>query len=358
MVDWRTYRIASKTVSSSYILFSLDNYVSYNNGNNNYKHIYCSNYSPFYSWRENDFIEINNDVTRHRDSGHYFSRNDELRISCSHGCGHSYEEYEDLKTKCNALERERNDLRNDLNEWKGKYDEIKEQLNTERIDGLNSRAAERLEEQRTRSALESRSTLLEKDLTNARDENTSLKNLIEEGKTESGLIRTEKGQKDEEVRRIEEQLANLRIEKERELTQKNNQLSEKENELRFKDEEIQRLRSWKGQSKEELLTEKLNSERQNLELFSTELGASLEQIQGLIRYHERLFQARKNHNQSNIETHEDNIAQVKEELRVVNISMINIQEISRKCDKIAELSWELTQIQTQQYEAKQEVPTN
>jgi hypothetical protein len=40
------------------------------------------------------------------------------------------------------------------------------------------------------------------------------------------------------------------------------------------------------------------------------------------------------------------------------IDMIDIQEILEKCEKIAELNWELSQIQQQQFEARQEIPTN
>ncbi|CAG8660388.1 13912_t:CDS:2, partial [Ambispora leptoticha] len=57
--------------------------------------------------------EIDNDVTRYRHSGYYFSSNNEVRSSCHHGCGHSHREYDDLRDKYNALERERNDLRTD-----------------------------------------------------------------------------------------------------------------------------------------------------------------------------------------------------------------------------------------------------
>jgi chromosome segregation ATPase len=358
MVNWRTYRITSKTIGSNHILFYLDNYVSYSNSSyNKYKHIYCSNCSPFYNWRENDFIEIDNDIARYRESGYYFSSISEVRLSC-HGCGHSQTEYDDLKTRCSALERERNDLRTDRDNWRRKYDELKDQLNTERTNNINTRANERLEEQRTRSALESEKTLLERDLTNAKNEITSLKNLIEEGKTELGLVRTEKSQKEEEIKRIEEELSNLKIENERDLTQKINQLTEKESKLRQKDEEIQRLRSQRELSQEELLIEKLRSEKANLESFATELKIDLEKTQSLIDDHKQLFQAQKTDNQTNISTCENSIVRIKRDLQNSGVGIISIQEVCRKCEKIAELNWELTQIQSHQYQAQQEVPTN
>lgn len=65
--------------------------------------------------------------------------------------------------------------------------------------------------------------------------------------------------------------------------------------------------------------------------------------------------AQKNHNQANIDIHEENISKVKQELADQKISVVHIQEICRKCEVIAKLRWELEQSQ-QQFEARQEVP--
>ena len=55
------------------------------------------------------------------------------------------------------------------------------------------------------------------------------------------------------------------------INEKNSQLKEKETELKRKEEEIKKLRNQKGLSQKELLTEKLSSEKSNLELLANEL---------------------------------------------------------------------------------------
>ena len=128
-----------------------------------------------------------------------------------------------------------------------------------------------------------------------------------------------------------------KAEKDIEINQKNSQLREKDTELHRREEEINNLRNQKGLSHEELLTEKLTSKKRNLELFATELKIDLEQIHSLSKYHERLLVAQKDHNQANIDIHEANISRVKQELTDQEISVVHIQEICRKCKRIAEL---------------------
>jgi len=264
MVNWKEYRITNRgEVNSVYILFYLDSPVSYNNSsiNTNFKHIYCSNSSPFCNWRENEFIEIDNDVTRYRASGYHFNNTSELRITCHYGCGHSQGEYEALKEKSNTLERERNDLRTDRDNWRRKHDEIKEQLtnqlSAEILRNTTEMASEKLSRQGTESTLRGEKTLLERDLTTAGNEITSLNNLVGEGRNELRLVRTENEtqltQKNDKISELEETLANLRIEKEREkvakdteINRKVSELSEKERELRLKDEKISKFTKSKG----------------------------------------------------------------------------------------------------------------
>ena len=139
------------------------------------------------------------------------------------------------------------------------------------------------------------------------------------------------------IQSLTNQLADLRVES----GEKDSKLREKEGELERKDEEIKHSQSQAGLSKEELLKEKLRSEKVNLELFVSQLEVSLEQINSLSKYHEKLFQARKERNQVNSEVHEENIERVKQELLEKKVNIINIQEICRKCEKIAELRSEL-----------------
>jgi len=86
------------------------------------------------------------------------------------------------------------------------------------------------------------------------------------------------------------------------------------------------------------LTEKLRSEKGNLDLFVSQLGINLEQIHSLSKYHEKLFIARKNQNRANIDAHEENIARTKQEFSDQGINIINIREICQKCERIAEFS--------------------
>jgi len=178
---------------------------------------------------------------------------------------------------------------------------------------------------------------LEEQLKSSKGEETRLTKDLEITKEELKLVRIEKDTKvgalkvklDQEVNKIQE------LEKEK--VEKDSELKEKTKELERKEEEIKLLKNQAGLSQEELLVEKLRFEKRNLEIFAIELRINLEQINNLIRYHERLFQAQKNHSQDNIATHDDNIFRIKQELLDSTISIVNIQEICGKCEKIAEL---------------------
>ncbi|CAG8581275.1 41289_t:CDS:10 [Gigaspora margarita] len=107
-------------------------------------------------------------------------------------------------------------------------------------------------------------------------------------------------------------------------------------------------------SREELLNEKVNLKKEKLEVFANNLGINPDEIDNLLRYYERLIQARKNYNQVNIETHEGNINRVKGIIRQGGVSVENTNKCCRKCEKVAKLRIELNEIRQQQYEARQE----
>jgi len=109
-------------------------------------------------------------------------------------------------------------------------------------------------------------------------------------------------------------------------------------------------------SREELLNEKVNLKNDKLETFANNLGINLNEVDNLLRYYERLINARKNYNQINIGTHEGNINRVKGTLRQNGVSVGNTNKCCRKCEKVAKLRIELNEIRQQQYEARQEVP--
>ena len=109
-------------------------------------------------------------------------------------------------------------------------------------------------------------------------------------------------------------------------------------------------------SREELLNEKVNLKNDKLETFANNSGIGLNEVNNLLRYYERLIHARKNYNPTNIETHEGNINRVKEGLRQNGVNAGDTQKCCRKCEKVAKLRIELSEIRQQQFEARQEVP--
>ncbi|CAG8449868.1 9085_t:CDS:2 [Ambispora gerdemannii] len=109
-------------------------------------------------------------------------------------------------------------------------------------------------------------------------------------------------------------------------------------------------------SREELLNEKVNLKNEKLEIFANNSGINANEVDNLLRYYERLINARKNYNQVNIGTHEGNINRVRGIIRQSGVSVENTQKCCRKCEKVAKLRTELNEIRQQQYEARQEVP--
>lgn len=182
---------------------------------------------------------------------------------------------------------------------------------------------------------------------------TTSQNQVQQKENEIGRLEIRLDQRRDDMKILENQLSDLWVND-----------GKKDEKLRQKNEEIERLKNLAenhdkraDKSQEELLNEKIRSEKRSLELFANqELKIDMEQIYSLSKYHERLFIARKTHNQANIDVHEGNISRAKKELQErAKISVINLQEICQKCERIAEFNWELNQIQ-QQYEAHQEVP--
>lgn len=372
MVNWRTYRITGKSISSNrWVNFSLDGYVYYNYGSNSYQAIYCQDTSPFNSWHIGDYIEIDNDQTRSYSYGsYYFGSLTQVRHTChhgcGHGCGHSHKEYDDLKEKYSTLERERNDLRTDRDNWRKKHDELKDKLNDEKIKSANEMANEKLSRQNTESTLRNEKKLVEEKLENFKTEKVGFLKQIEDGKQELGLIRVEKDkqlelienkltQKDDKLKELEKEMEALRVDKEKVISQKENSLKETGGELKRREQEIKVLQNERFRTQEELLIEKLNSEKSNLEVVASELGINLEAVHSLVKHYQRLLFARKERNRVVVEKSEEEIAKTKQTLLVSEISIENVRKISRECEKLAVLSWELEQIQ-QQYEAMQEVP--
>ena len=355
MEDWRTYKITSKDTKSNCILFYLGNYVNYRNGSYNYKHIYCSNSNPFHNWREGDFIEIDNDVSRNRESGHYFGNTGEARINCSNVCGHSHGEYDDMKDKCDALEVERDDLRADRDSWRKKRDEIKDQLNNEKFESANKLAEEKLKSQNTELTLINEIKLEKEKTKNLETKSAGLSKQVEDITKELNLVRAEKDKKDNELKELEKKMKTLQVDNEKVIIEKDNFLKEISDESKRKEQEIKKLQGEKFRNEWDLLNRRLSLEKGDLEVFASNLGIDLEEIYNLTENYEKLFFARKEHNRSVVKDSEGKIAKTKQSLLNSEINIDNIQKISRECERLAELSWSLEQV-PQQYEAKQEIP--
>ncbi|CAI2173155.1 11937_t:CDS:2, partial [Funneliformis geosporum] len=293
-------------------------------------------------------IEIADKKNSKKNSGHYFGNICEVRINCHYVCGHSHKEYDDMRDKYNALERERNDLRTDRDNWRRKHDELKDQLNNEKIRSANELANEKLNRQSTESTLRNEKRLAEEKLENFKTEKVGFLKQIEDGKKELGLIRVEKDkkivsieekltQKDDELRKLEKKMEVLRVDKEKAIRQKENSLKETSGELKRKEQEIKVLQSQRFRTQEELLIERLNSEKSNLEVFASELKIDLEAIHSLTKNYQRLLFSRKERNRSVVEDSEGKIAKTKQSLLSSNISIENVRKISQECEKLAGL---------------------
>jgi len=79
MTNWRQYKITSKSTNSRYIRFSLDGYVRYNNGSENW--VDCENRTPFDGLVVGDMIEIDTDRVCNYGSGYEFPNTSVVRKS-------------------------------------------------------------------------------------------------------------------------------------------------------------------------------------------------------------------------------------------------------------------------------------
>ncbi|CAG8705279.1 13555_t:CDS:2, partial [Cetraspora pellucida] len=262
-------------------------------------------------------------------------------------------------------------------DYKEKYeDALKEidRLKNERIGENRRHNNEILNKERENAALRVENTRKDEQLTSANNQVIDLSRRLENKEEEVGIVRREKeeqaimfenklDQKSTLLENVRQSLRDLEIRNEREKSEKDSEVREKDSELRTKEEElkrkgeeVKRAQRKADQSQEELLTEKIRIKYEKLEIFANRIEINLQQVNDLCRYCERLIRTRKSGNQVNIETHEDNIARVREGLRQRGLQIENIQKFCNKCEKIAKLRVELSEIrqQQQQYEARQE----
>ncbi|CAG8641419.1 38762_t:CDS:10, partial [Gigaspora margarita] len=270
---------------------------------------------------ENGMKLIEGELRLH--SGYYFGSTSEVRGSCHHGCGHSHTEYEDLKAKYNKL-------------------------NDEKLKNANEMANEKLSRQNTESTLRNEKKSVEEKLENFKTEKVGFLKQIEDGKQELSLIRVEKDnqlalienkltQKDDKLKELEKAMEALRVDKEKVIIRKDNSLQEASGELKRKEREIKELQKEGFQTREALLIGKLNSEKDNLEVFASELRINLAEVHNLTKNYQRLLFARKERNRKVVEESEEKIAQTKQTLLNSEVSVENIRKISRECENLATL---------------------
>jgi hypothetical protein len=294
MTYWRTYRITSKDVRSSYTRFYLDGYVSYSGGSE--KYIDTKNYYPFYNWHECNYLEIDNDQTRYNSSGYEYTNTSYVRLSgCHHGChGHcdhgTSEALRASESRNSTLTSENTRLNNELSD-KSKDIGIKtEQLNSVR-----------------------------KDLKATENQLTETKGKLT--KTEDKLATTNKKLEDLNV-----SFSNLTIE--------NNNRGEL----------IEDLKKEVNEKKDENFGLKVKEQEKKLDEFVQELGIDREKPRKLIRAYQRLIRAssREDYNRNDKMDAEDDIEAIKDELLSSRwfkrgISLENVQKLCKRCERVAEL---------------------
>jgi len=242
---------------------------------------------------------------------------------------------EDIEDSLDLAEKAKNILERERNEWKDRFDSKNIENETNK-DELAKYKNKELKWTKTEGEQKTKIATLETDLRNSETRNTALEKRAENSERDRDLqVKEWKGKYEEsekEVKKLTNSFNSLQIEN-----------NNKDNQIRQKDEEINLLKNQAELSQEELLKLKIRFEERKLEQFVVGLKINLEQLNSLSEFHEKLFSAQKEHNQENIINQKANIAQLKQKLLDKEISIINIQEICDKCEKIAEFSWELSQ---------------
>ena len=73
-------------------------------------------------------------------------------------------------------------------------------------------------------------------------------------------------------------------------------------------------------------------------------------------YEQLVHFRRQNYNQARLDEARNNVEIIEQEVLDGGVILVNVQKICRKCEKLAELKWEASQINQQQFEARQGVP--
>lgn len=414
MTDWKKYTITKIYFNKEYIRFYFDidlvcNYRnSYNNDNIRFNFLDVPNSSPYNTCHVGDCLEIDSDVTKRWEKDRSSLNDNSKKLG---GCYTSpWNWVRKFSTSESDIFKDAKELRSNVSRLESNNYNLKKELdkqnyiNRELVSMLNNFSQRMLGNNET---FTSNSYFTEYELSNCRQklnrivdeseiskkEQTALviRNSTDLSVTKETLKLTQVANlalqkqisdnkddyqqkledKDKQIKDKNDQIKQgLELYKNKEdevkdLNKKSDELKDKNTELREENsvtkaklqrskEEIDELRKKVGQSEEEFLESKIRLKQERLELFADRLEVNLEKIQTLREYFEERINARSGNDRKEVEK---KITQTKQEFRS-KIKMEDVQEICSRCEEIAELQIKLEKLHEQQFEAKQEIPTN
>ena len=259
MANWSTYTITKKQNFSNYIRISLDGQINYIGDNRAYS-IDFKKTLPYTDWDAGDKIDIDTDKTRQHGSLKDFDFWDNVAYLHTTRWENKYWEavraknnsesnsstrYSNLETERNEWRRKFNDKNSDYEDYKEKYEEIQAELSrlkNERIRETQANTTDKLRQEQEKSTLRVDKAKVEEKLESAKARELGLTKLLEDTKTELGLVRVEKDnqlaifenkldQKQQLLENVRQALRDLEIKHEREKGEKNAEVKEKDGEF-------------------------------------------------------------------------------------------------------------------------------
>jgi len=228
--------------------------------------------------------------------------------------------YSELLNRCNRAN-------NDFQEYKDKYEDVRDSRENERVQ--NSRNDEKL--RGNISLLQNKLTNTQGLLTDSKNEVLRLKDSLSEDKTKIEDLNT--------------QLNDLRL---------------KDNNKGIENKDLKKNLMIK---QKEALNETLNFKEYKLEVFINRLDIGLRKVRNLRHNYKELIATRERNNGidvNNIAENNilENITLIQESFQEEDaVSISNVQKLCRKCEKLARLELEIEKYRQEQYQAQQEVPT-
>ncbi|WP_147410416.1 hypothetical protein [endosymbiont GvMRE of Glomus versiforme] len=130
------------------------------------------------------------------------------------------------------------------------------------------------------------------------------------------------------------------------------EIRDKEQEIQQKNREIANLREQLGQSQEQSLNLELRVVEEEVEELANRLRINWERIQALRDSYALLIRSRRNNERANLQTSQNNIETIRQNLLQAEINISDVRRICRLCEQIAEMRSN----QQQQFEAHTQVP--